>query len=166
MKKKGFAVHLVLLPKYEILDYHVSIIEKKLYSTCEKYDIDMKEISIMADHMHMLFTMPESFDKINFAMLHKETFESFMLEFSESVKNSIENIYGDKFAWENGVHLMLLPSSHIPIISSYLRDQENVHSTMTVQDEIEQVFESKSENNPDDSSDDGSDHNRGEGELF
>ena len=60
MTKKGFAIHLVLLPETEIMDYHVSIIEKKLYSLCERYDIDMREISIMSDHMHLLFTMPNS----------------------------------------------------------------------------------------------------------
>ena len=109
MTKKGFAIHLVLLPENKIMDYHVSIIEKKLYSLCERYDIDMREISIMSDHMHLLFTMPNSEDKINFAILNRENFESFLLEFNESVKDSIENIFGDTFKWQNGVHLMLLP---------------------------------------------------------
>lgn len=153
MTKKGFAIHLVLLPENEIMDYYVSIIEKKLYSLCEKYDIDMKEISIMSDHMHLLFTMPNSEDKINFAILNRDTFESFLVEFNESVKDSIENIFGDTFKWQNGVHLMLLPSSHIPILESYIRDQENVHSNMTLEEEIEHVFEAKFQNNTDDESD-------------
>lgn len=153
MTKKGFAIHLVLLPENEIMDYYVSTIEKKLYSLCEKYGIDMREISIMSDHMHLLFTMPNSEDKINFALLNRESFESFLLEFNESVKDSIENIFGDSFGWQNGVHLMLLPSSHIPILESYIRDQENVHSTMTIEEEIENVFEAKFQKDSDDESD-------------
>lgn len=153
MSKRGFAIHLVLVPEYEIMDYHAPIIEKKLYQLSDKYDIDLKEISIMADHIHLLFTMPNGDNKINFSILNRKAFEEFLLEFNDSVADSIQNIFGDKFKWKNGVHVMILPASHIKILSSYIRDQENVHSVMSVQEELEEIFEKNFDDSDDDSDD-------------
>ena len=41
---------------------------------------------------------------------------------------------------------MLIPLGHSEILTSYLKDQENVHSRMTLQEEIEIVFEQKKPN--------------------
>jgi REP element-mobilizing transposase RayT len=153
MSKKGFAIHLVLVPEYEIMDYHAPIIEKKLYQITDRYNIDLIEISIMKDHIHLLITMPNGDDKINFSILNRKAFESFLLEFNDSVADSIENIFGDKFKWKNGVHVMILPASHIKILSSYIRDQENVHSVMSLEEELGEIFEKNMDDSGDDSDD-------------
>lgn len=138
MGRKGIGIHLLLRPEVEIQSGFASIIEDKIESGCEKHGLELIELSILNDHIHILIRIESEGEEDN--IFKKRDLEGFLLELGSSARDSIQNIFGEEFEWVDAINVMVLPINHIEILASFLRDQENLHKRMTLEEEIEEVF--------------------------
>lgn len=137
------SIHLILIPKMEIKNRYSSIIESTFVEVSSKYNLILKSFAILPDHIHLLLNDIEIGDTNNAS---PDNQSDCIFEMVEMIKERIFDIYEEILEWDDFVHVMLMPLGHSEILTSYLKDQENVHSRMTLQEEIEIVFEQKKPN--------------------
>lgn len=140
---KGMSIHLILIPKMEIKNRYSSIIESTFVEVSSKYNLVLKSFAILPDHIHLVLNDIEIGDTSNAS---PDNQSDCIFEMVETIKERVFDIYEEILEWDDFVHVMLMPLGHSEILTSYLKDQENVHSRMTLQEEIEIVFEQKKPN--------------------
>lgn len=137
------SIHLILIPKIEIKNRYSSIIESTFVEVSSKYNLILKSFAILPDHIHLVLNDTEIGDTSNAT---PDNQSGCIFEMVEIIKERVFDIYEEILEWDDFVHVMLMPLGHSEILTSYLKDQENVHSRMTLQEEIEIVFEQKKPN--------------------
>lgn len=137
------SIHLILIPKMEIKNRYSSIIESTFVEVSSKYNLVLKSFAILPDHIHLVLNDIEIGDTSNAS---PDNQSDCIFEMVETIKERVFDIYEEILEWDDFVHVMLMPLGHSEILTSYLKDQENVHSRMTLQEEIEIVFEQKKPN--------------------
>lgn len=137
------SIHLILIPKMEIKNRYSSIIESTFVEVSSKYNLILKSFAILPDHIHLVLNDIEIGDTSNAT---PENQSDCIFEMVETIKERVFDIYEEILEWDDFVHVMLMPLGHSEILTSYLKDQENVHTRMTLQEEIEIVFEQKKPN--------------------
>lgn len=141
------SIHLILIPKMEIKNRYSSIIESTFVEVSSKYNLILKSFAILPDHIHLVLNDVEIGDTDN---VSPDNQSDCIFEMVELIKERVFDIYEEEIEWDDFVHVMLMPLGHSEILTSYLKDQDNLHSRMTLQEEIEIVFEQKKPNSIED----------------
>lgn len=137
---KGITIHLILVPKTELKHTYSSIIESTFVEKTDQYDFNLKAFAILPDHIHLLIT-DENFVQEDNSSAYNQT--DCIFEIVETISQRVSDIFEERLEWEDYVHVMLMPLGHSEILSSYIKDQQNIHDRMTLKEEIEVVFEQK-----------------------
>lgn len=100
-----------------------------LQESVRKYAVTLHEMYIDSEHMHVLLECNDE-DSATEAV-------PMIVNMSCEV---VRRVAGHSFKLQEGVHITLIPPWHIKVLESYVRDQKRLHTTMTVDQEIVEIF--------------------------
>lgn len=115
-------LHLILLAAAGDFEGDMLNLDDDLKAAGEKHNVQVKELAIREDHIHLLCNCDDESAAAEFIAGSMEACEKRGLECSDRV------------------HVTLLPPWHLEILASFLRDQDRYHETRTVEQEIDEIF--------------------------
>lgn len=85
----------------------------------------------LGDHMHVLLNATGD-----------EGITTLITSVMDETRNAIRQHGGPYrgFEWEESVHVTLLPPWHLPLLASFVRDQQRYHEDHTLEEELNEVF--------------------------
>lgn len=130
-------IHLIAIPGENcMLDVEAvgREIEHLAHTTAVIAGCTCAAVHVRPDHVHVLI-----------AAAMEESVGTFIPRFLDATTQFIRGEQekrgqGDGFAWDDGVHVTLLPPWHLEILASFVRDQDRFHEHKSLQEEIDEVF--------------------------
>jgi putative transposase len=83
----------------------------------------------MADHVHILFSLPQTMSLAKAVQILKANSSKWM------------NERGRQFAWQEGYSAFSVSVSNTPIVAKYIREQEQHHRKMSFEKEYKILLE-------------------------
>ncbi|MFN5377394.1 MAG: hypothetical protein ACK5BQ_01350 [Ignavibacteria bacterium] len=126
-------IHLILVPtKGKVLS---DVLEEPLQRIMEHTIVGRNGFyhasSLQHDHLHILMSVA------GIEGLHR-LIDSLVVDLQQVIAQSEPALAN--FAWEQGVHVTLLPPWHVEIMASFVRDQHRYHESHTLEQELDEVF--------------------------
>ena len=136
MEQPSLGMHLLLVPDGESI--HLPRIVRPEIISCinltgSMCEVKVRERSVREDHIHVLVEI-----------FNEEQAARFIAQLVERISETVEE-YQPTFSISDQIHVTLLPSHHLEILTSYLLDQDRIHGVYSVQEEIELVFRTNKE---------------------
>lgn len=118
-----FKAEHALIPSALMTDLRSSVQRSASLCSCH-----LRECAILPDHMHVLLEVRDEDEAAPVIhAIHDGT--TAVLQDSATL-----------FAWDDQVHVTLMPPWHVELFASFLRDQERYHTERTVQEELDQIL--------------------------
>lgn len=127
-------IHVILMPISNVfalpLDRHDQL-ARIAEETASMSGCTFKSLHVSEDHMHVLFVSKD-----------EQSVNTFLPAFAERTREYIcrSDAKLQTFEWNERIHVTLLPSWHVEILASFVRDQKNYHRTRSLQDELDEIF--------------------------
>jgi len=94
---------------------------------CLENDIFIREINGIADHVHILISLPPKQAPATVINLIKGESSNWINK---------ENLLKAKFSWQDGYSIFSVSESHVPKVSRYIQNQEKHHQKLTYAEEV------------------------------
>ncbi|MDZ4745853.1 MAG: hypothetical protein SGJ05_07605 [bacterium] len=130
----SIGVHVILIPNsdaFQLPRYRQSDLMQIAKETAAMSKCTYKALHVSADHMHVLFVCSDELGADTFLPAFAERTRQCIVDTGTSLED---------FEWNERLHVTLLPPWHVEILASFVRDQDNFHSTRTLQEELDEVF--------------------------
>ena len=115
--------HIVFVPKYRyrILEGKVKeIVEQKMRQICDWYDVDIEELSIQPDHVHMMLSLPPKISVSEFMGILKGKSAIHLFKTKRRLK---EKPYWGNHFWARGYFVTTVGIDE-EVIRKYIQYQE------------------------------------------
>lgn len=133
MLHDSFGLHLILLPAAacRIPAHLQSALTDTTTMICGEYACRNVALHAREDHMHILISARSERD-----------ITSFVHALLDALRTTVTECGGPfrRFAWDEAVHVTLLPPWHVEILASFVRDQDRYHEQRSLEQELDEVF--------------------------
>ena len=144
--KKPLSVHFLFTTKTVIKENYYDLIEIVIRDVAnyKEFNFTVEGVSVQSDHIHLLIvdedSNSDSLDGLKALLISK-----FITRLAMELSQTMDFMFNAELTLDDGVNAMFFPYSHLRIMKSYLRDQENVHEEITLKEEVESIFNQKEE---------------------
>lgn len=128
-----FGLHLIILPKPSgrIPTSVAGELSIAAEHTAMMFRFGCKASHFQEDHAHLLVTATAQDDIAAFISALLDELRSVIVACGGPFRG---------FAWDEAVHVTLLPPWHVEILASFVRDQERYHERRSLEQELDEVF--------------------------
>lgn len=145
MKNNQLSLHFLFASKNILKKEYYDVMETIITDvvTDRDFGFELKAFSIQPDHFHLITVINKEHNSNGFDDMTSFLVGKFINRMVIDLTEGIELMFKETISFDDSINVMGFPYSHLRVIMTYVNNQDDVHKEISLEEEIETIFQSE-----------------------